>query len=192
MREVFLLKSILIQKKILWRINSVLIKFLPNALLFEKLQMNAKIHHFSIRFSCQVSHSLLWTLGGFGRGLFSNTALLPKATMPLSLTSFNLTKDCYPFLSQCQIHTQCKPSFPALHFLHVVVFLLNLCRMYCKLMCPVMSPTNSLQCFLYSQLMNYTYLSVSPSKHYWLVPCLLLDLHSAYFFLSIQLLILVS
>ncbi len=38
MREVFLLESILILKEILWRINFVLIKFLPNALLFEKLQ----------------------------------------------------------------------------------------------------------------------------------------------------------
>ncbi len=41
-REVFLLGSILIQKKILWRINFVLIKFLPNALLFEKLQNECK------------------------------------------------------------------------------------------------------------------------------------------------------
>ncbi len=36
--EVFLLKSILNRKKILWRINFVLIKFSSNALLFEKLQ----------------------------------------------------------------------------------------------------------------------------------------------------------
>ncbi len=35
-REVFLLDGILIWKKILWRINFVLIKFLLNALLFEK------------------------------------------------------------------------------------------------------------------------------------------------------------
>ncbi len=37
MHEVLLLKSILIQKKILWKINFVLIKFSLNALLFEKL-----------------------------------------------------------------------------------------------------------------------------------------------------------
>ncbi len=36
-REVFLLESKLIWKKILWRINFVLPKFSPNALLFEKL-----------------------------------------------------------------------------------------------------------------------------------------------------------
>ncbi len=36
--EVFLLESILIRKKILWRINFVLKKFSPNALLFDKLQ----------------------------------------------------------------------------------------------------------------------------------------------------------
>ncbi len=36
--EVFLHESILIRKKILWRINFVLIQFAPNALLFEKLQ----------------------------------------------------------------------------------------------------------------------------------------------------------
>ncbi len=41
-REVFLLGSILIPKKILWRINFVLIKFLPNALLIEKLQNECK------------------------------------------------------------------------------------------------------------------------------------------------------
>ncbi len=49
MYEVILLESILIWKKILWRINFVLIKFLPNALLFQKLRINGKIHHFSIR-----------------------------------------------------------------------------------------------------------------------------------------------
>ncbi len=40
--EVFLLESIIIRKKILWRINFVLIKFLLNALLFKKLQNEYK------------------------------------------------------------------------------------------------------------------------------------------------------
>ncbi len=40
--EVFLLASILIWKKILWRINFVLTKFSPNALLFKKLQNECK------------------------------------------------------------------------------------------------------------------------------------------------------
>ncbi len=40
--KVFLLKSTLIQKKILWRINFVFIKFSPKALLFEKLQNECK------------------------------------------------------------------------------------------------------------------------------------------------------
>ncbi len=40
--KVFLLESILVWKKILWRINFVLIKFLPNALLFDKLQNECK------------------------------------------------------------------------------------------------------------------------------------------------------
>ncbi len=40
--EVLLLESILIRKKILWRINFVLIKFLLNTLLFEKLRNEFK------------------------------------------------------------------------------------------------------------------------------------------------------
>ncbi len=40
--EVLLLESMLIQRKILWRINFVLIQFSPNALLFEKLQNECK------------------------------------------------------------------------------------------------------------------------------------------------------
>ncbi len=41
-RKVYLLESILIQKKILWRINFILIKFSANALLFEKWQNECK------------------------------------------------------------------------------------------------------------------------------------------------------
>ncbi len=51
-REIFLLKSILIRKRILWRINFVLIKFLPNALLFEKLQNECKNLSFLHKFTC--------------------------------------------------------------------------------------------------------------------------------------------
>ncbi len=47
--EVLLLESILIQKKILWRINLILIKFLINALIFDKLRTKCKknpsFHH---------------------------------------------------------------------------------------------------------------------------------------------------
>ncbi len=51
-REVFLLERILIQKKILWRINFVLIKFLPNALLLEKLQNEFKNLSFLHKVTC--------------------------------------------------------------------------------------------------------------------------------------------
>ncbi len=76
--EVFLLESILTWKKILWRINFVLIKFLLNAPFFENNRMNVKINHFSIRLcvlsqtvaqqKCGVSflHSWLGTIEGFG------------------------------------------------------------------------------------------------------------------------------
>ncbi len=61
-------------------------------------------------------------------------------------------------------------SSSAAHLLHEWVFaLLILCSIYCKLICLVSSPTSILQCFLYSLLMDNTYLSVGPSKHSWLV-----------------------
>ncbi len=50
--DVFLLESILIRKKILWRINFVLIKFSPNALLFEKLQNECKSASFLHKVTC--------------------------------------------------------------------------------------------------------------------------------------------
>ncbi len=73
--KVFPLENILIRKKILWRINFVLIKFSPNALLFEKLQNECKNSSVSIKLhvlgqtmqrSCQVLYSWLYTVGGFG------------------------------------------------------------------------------------------------------------------------------
>ncbi len=52
MREVFLLESILIRKKILWKINFVLIKFLSNALLFVKSQNECKNPTFLHKVAC--------------------------------------------------------------------------------------------------------------------------------------------
>ncbi len=75
--KVLLLESILIRKKILWRKNFVLIKFLLNGLLFEKSWNECKINNFSVRlcvlsrtmvqWKCGVAflHSWLHTLGGF-------------------------------------------------------------------------------------------------------------------------------
>ncbi len=51
-REVSLLESILIGKKILWRISFVLEKFSPNALLFEKLQNEYKNSSFLHKVTC--------------------------------------------------------------------------------------------------------------------------------------------
>ncbi len=52
------------------------------------------------------------------------------------------------------IRIECVPMFP-FHLLHEGFFaLLILCSMYCRLICPVRSPTNILQCFLSSLLMN--------------------------------------
>ncbi len=51
-QEVFQLKSILISKKILWRINFVLIKFSPNALLSAKLENECKNPQFLHKVTC--------------------------------------------------------------------------------------------------------------------------------------------
>ncbi len=51
-RKVFLLENILLWKKILWRISFVLIKFLLNALLFEKLQNECKNPSFLHKVTC--------------------------------------------------------------------------------------------------------------------------------------------
>ncbi len=75
--EVLQLESIFIRKKILQRINFILIKFSLNTLLFEKSWNKCKYHHFSIRLcvlsrtmvqqKCGVAfvHSRLHTLRGF-------------------------------------------------------------------------------------------------------------------------------
>ncbi len=59
----------------------------------------------------------------------------------------------------------------------------------CRLICPVRSPTNILQCFQSGLLMNWTYLSVGPSKYGWLVPYFQTS-HLVCFLFSIQFLIL--
>ncbi len=56
--RVLLLESILIQKKILWRINFILIKFLQNKLLLEKLPKECKKPSFLHKAMCiQSDHS---------------------------------------------------------------------------------------------------------------------------------------
>ncbi len=64
------------------------------------------------------------------------------------------------------------PLFPLLcHLLHELAFtLLILCRIYCRVICPVRSSTRILHCFQPSLLKKWTYLSVGPSRHSWLVP----------------------
>ncbi len=53
--EILLPESILIRKKILWRINFVIIKFLLNALLFEKLWNECKNPSFLHKITCIMS-----------------------------------------------------------------------------------------------------------------------------------------
>ncbi len=82
-------------------------------------------------------------------------------------------------------------SFSAPRLLHGGVFaLLILCNMYYRLIWSVRSHTNILQCFLSSLLMNWTYLSVDPSRHSWLVPYFSQTFHSICFLFLIQFLIL--
>ncbi len=82
-------------------------------------------------------------------------------------------------------------SFSAPHILHEGVFArLIVCSMYCRLIRSVRSPTNILQCFLSSLLMNQIYLLVDPSKHNCPVPYFSQTLHSVCYLFSIQLLIL--
>ncbi len=52
-RRVFLLKSILIWKKILWRINFVLAKFSLNVLFFKKLQNECENPSFHHKLTCR-------------------------------------------------------------------------------------------------------------------------------------------
>ncbi len=62
--------------------------------------------------------------------------------------------------------------------------------MYCRLICPVRSPTNILQCFLSSLFMNWTYLSVCSSRYSSLFRYFSQTSHYVCFLFSIQFLIL--
>ncbi len=111
--------------------------------------------------------------------LFRSPATLRRAMIPLSLASFICSgsilgkpKVCIlTFSNTWHSHRMCTDvSFSAPHILHEGVFaLLILWSIYRRLMCPVRSPTNILQCFSSSLLMNWTYLSVGPSRHSWIV-----------------------
>ncbi len=106
------------------------------------------------------------------RGLFRSPASLPRATIPLSLTSFICSgsilakpKVCLTFYNTGYSRRMCTDVFfSALHLHEGVFALLILCSMYCRLISPVRSPTNIQQCFLSSFLMNWTYLSVGLSR----------------------------
>ncbi len=86
--QVLLLKSILIRKKILWRVNFVLIKLSLNVLLFEKSWNECKnpsfLHkaiciesdHGSTKMGCCLSTSWLYTLGDFGLGTENHSKYL--------------------------------------------------------------------------------------------------------------------
>ncbi len=87
------------------------------------------------------------------------------------------------FFNTGNSHRMCTDiSFSTTHLLHEGVFaLFILYSMYCRLICPIRNPTNILQFFLSSLLMNWTYLSVDHSRHRWLVPYLLQIFHSVCF-----------
>ncbi len=97
-------------------------------------------------------------------GLFRSPTPLLKAIILLSLASFICSRSilakpnvCIPtFSNTWHSHRMCTDvSFSAPHLLHEGVFpLLILCSMYCRLICLVKSPTNILQYFLSSLLMN--------------------------------------
>ncbi len=96
-------------------------------------------------------------------GLFTSPASLPRATIPLSLASLICSgsilakpKVCILTFSTGHSYRMCTDvSFSAPHLLPEQVFaLLILYSIYCRLICPVRSPTNILQCFLSSLLMN--------------------------------------
>ncbi len=106
-------------------------------------------------------------------------APLTKAVIPLSLALFICPgsilakpKVCILTFSNTRrsYRTVTDVSFSVPHLLHEGVFaLLILCNMYCRLLCSVRSPTNILPCSRSSLLMNWTYLSVGPSRQRWLV-----------------------
>ncbi len=72
--EVFLLETILVQRKILWRINFVLMKCLPNAVLFEKLQNECKNPSFLDKVTC-----IRWNHAGAGAKFHIHGFILQEA-----------------------------------------------------------------------------------------------------------------
>ncbi len=134
------------------------------------------------------------------RGLLRSPAPLSRTTIPLSLVSYICSGSILAkpkvsiltFSNTGHSHRICTDvSFSVSHLLHEGVFvLLILCSMYCRLIHSVRSPTNILQCFRSSLLMNWTYLSVGLSRHSWLVPYSSQTFHSVCFLFSIKFLIL--
>ncbi len=129
-----------------------------------------------------------------------SSAPLSRATIPLSLASFICSGSILAkpnvciltFSSTGHSHRMCTDvSFSAPHLLHEGVFaLIILCNMHCKLIYLVRSPTNILQCFQSSLLMNWTYLSVGSFRHSWLVPYFSQTSHSVCSLFSTKFLIL--
>ncbi len=75
----------------------------------------------------------------------------------------------FPFPAP-DIQTECKPTFLILFqisyiWVFSVALIYSACTVYYRLISPVRSLTNNLQCLLSSLLMNWTYLSVGSSKH---------------------------
>ncbi len=104
-------------------------------------------------------------------GLFRSPAPLPRAMIPLSFASFicsgsilaNPNVCILTFSNTRHLHKMCTDVFfSAPHLLHEGVFaLLILCSTYSSLICPVRSPTNNLQRFPSSLLMNWKPISWS-------------------------------
>ncbi len=126
--------------------------------------------------------------GVCGANLASVHRHTPRQTSILAKTKVYI----FTFSNTGHLHRMCtNVSFSAPHLLHEGVFaLLILCSMYCRLICPVRSPTDILECFLSSLLINRAYLSVDPSRRSWLVPYFSQTFHSVCFLFSIQFLIL--
>ncbi len=96
--------SILIQKKILWRINFVLIKFSLNALLFEKSQNECKnpsflhkamcieLHRGSMKMQCCLSTFIAWNYKGLWETHLLVSTYLPIFFIhPVMISIFLLT-----------------------------------------------------------------------------------------------------
>ncbi len=103
-------------------------------------------------------------------GLFGSPAPLPRATIPAQPRLWiypSRAEGLHPyFLRHRHLRRICTDvSFSASDLLHEGVHVLNLRSIYCRLIGLVRSPINILQCFLFNLLINWTYLSVGPSRH---------------------------